>query len=132
LEKQLAAKLAAWEEGLTEEQRAKLTDAIAKIVKTAPDKRAAKQRQALAEHIGKGDAVTAKLNKTLADYVKKAPTSAFVPTLAVGTGRKTHVLIRGDFLRPGADVEAGVPSVLPPLTTASKPSRLDLARWLVA
>jgi len=48
-----------------------------------------------------------------------------------GTPRKTTVLIKGDFTRPGEPVTPGVPSVLPPLT-AEKPTRLDLARWLTS
>ena len=47
--------------------------------------------------------------------------------------RPTHMFIRGDFLRPGDAVQPDVPAVLPPLPTGdSRPTRLDLARWLVA
>jgi hypothetical protein len=54
------------------------------------------------------------------------------PTLAVGPGRKTHVLIRGDFLRKGVEVRPGTPAVLPPLPTGrGQANRLDLARWIV-
>jgi len=46
--------------------------------------------------------------------------------------RETHIHIRGDFLRPGARVQPGVPAVLPPLpTAATNPNRADFARWLV-
>ena len=47
--------------------------------------------------------------------------------------RPTHVLVRGDFLRLGETVGAGVPAVLPSLeeTATERRSRLDLARWLV-
>ena len=48
-----------------------------------------------------------------------------------GEPRKTHVLIKGDFTRPGETVTPGTPSVLPPLK-AEKPTRLDLARWLTS
>jgi mono/diheme cytochrome c family protein len=70
------------------------------------------------------------------------------------TPRETHVLVGGDFTRPGVRVSPGTPAVLPPLPgrervregeseSASKPgaptltpsnslTRLDLARWLVA
>jgi hypothetical protein len=51
------------------------------------------------------------------------------------------VQTRGNFLAPGAEVTPGVPAVLPPLFAAgdscltavpdTKPTRLDLARWLV-
>jgi hypothetical protein len=46
--------------------------------------------------------------------------------------RQAHVQIRGDFLRPGDEVECNVPAVLPPLTESETArTRLDLARWLV-
>jgi hypothetical protein len=67
--------------------------------------------------------------------------------------RETHLLIRGDFLRPGDKVEPETPAVLPPLdighvvhaarvqdghasrvsheTSGRRATRLDLARWLV-
>src|SRR5262249_8145329 len=67
------------------------------------------------------------------DEKLKAGTKA--QTLALGAPRKTHVLIRGDFLRPGVEVEGGVPALLPPLhqadDRAKTPNRLDLARWIV-
>jgi hypothetical protein len=49
------------------------------------------------------------------------------------TPRPTHILVRGDFLKPGVKVWPDVPAVLPPLEKrdGSNPSRLDLARWLV-
>jgi hypothetical protein len=48
--------------------------------------------------------------------------------------RRTHVLLGGDFTRPGAGVSPGTPGVLPPLGKPAPrrwPNRLDLARWLV-
>jgi len=46
--------------------------------------------------------------------------------------RETHVLKRGDFLRPGKKVTAGVPAFLHPLADPKAPgNRLTLARWLV-
>jgi hypothetical protein len=44
--------------------------------------------------------------------------------------RETHLLIQGDFTRPGDLVTPGVPAVLPPIASPT-PNRLDLARWLV-
>ncbi len=47
--------------------------------------------------------------------------------------RKTHLLVRGDFKQSGESVEPGTPAALPPLDPAgARPTRLDLARWLVA
>jgi mono/diheme cytochrome c family protein len=44
--------------------------------------------------------------------------------------RETHLLKRGDFLKPGGSVAAGVPAVLHPLAPDAPPTRLTLARWL--
>jgi len=46
--------------------------------------------------------------------------------------RDTHLLKRGDWLKPGKPVIAGVPGILNPLTGDAPPTRLTLARWLVA
>jgi hypothetical protein len=44
------------------------------------------------------------------------------------TPRTTHVLKRGDFLRPGATATPGVPASLHPLPSGVKPDRLAFAR----
>ena len=44
---------------------------------------------------------------------------------------KTHILIRGNFRRPGIEVESATPTFLPSSPPQQgKPSRLTLARWL--
>jgi hypothetical protein len=45
--------------------------------------------------------------------------------------RETHVLIRGQYDKPGEKVTAGVPSSLPPLAEGAPSNRLGLAKWLV-
>jgi mono/diheme cytochrome c family protein len=47
------------------------------------------------------------------------------------TPRTTHVLKRGDFLKPGDAVTPGVPSFLHPLPDNTPLTRLTFARWLV-
>ncbi|HVJ46547.1 MAG TPA: DUF1549 domain-containing protein, partial [Luteolibacter sp.] len=44
--------------------------------------------------------------------------------------RPTHLLKRGDWLKPGDAVSPGVPSVLNPLPKDAPPTRLTFARWL--
>jgi hypothetical protein len=46
--------------------------------------------------------------------------------------RPTHRLERGDFLKPGAAVEPGVPAFLSPLPAGAPPTRLTFGRWLAA
>ena len=45
--------------------------------------------------------------------------------------RTTHLLKRGDFLKPGKPVEPGVPQVLHDLSAEAPHTRLTLANWLV-
>jgi hypothetical protein len=72
-----------------------------------------------------------KREAALAAHLKKAPAASKAMTLAAGPTKRTHVMVRGDFLRKGAEVKPGTPAVLPnpsgPMAT-----RLDLARWLVS
>jgi hypothetical protein len=67
---------------------------------------------------------------------KKQEAAAITKTLVLGEQAKprtTRIHLRGDFRRPGAVVTPDVPAVLPPLPrNGRKPTRLDLARWLVA
>ena len=45
--------------------------------------------------------------------------------------RETHMLNRGDWLKPTQAVTAGVPAFLHPLPDNAPPTRLTFARWLV-
>src|SRR5262249_53304910 len=45
--------------------------------------------------------------------------------------RETHLLKRGDFLKPGRKAEPSVPAFLHPLPEGAPPDRLTFARWLV-
>jgi hypothetical protein len=45
--------------------------------------------------------------------------------------RETHVLKRGDFLKPGKQVTPGVPAFLHSLPADAPPTRLTFAQWLV-
>jgi len=80
----------------------------------------------------KTDAALAKLTKAVTDHDKQAPALSKAPTLQFGAERKTHILIRGDFLRKGVEVTPGTPAVLPTFKAAAKPNRLDLANWIVS
>lgn len=108
-------------------------DEIAAILRTAPDARTPEQKEQLARHYRTVDPELARLNQAVAEHAHAAPRpSANAPALAeLSTPRVTNVLIRGDFLRKGVEVSPGTPAVLPALASGARPSRLDLARWLV-
>src|SRR5262249_7961159 len=89
-------------------------------------------RKRLEDYVARGDKRLGELNVALAAHEKAAPKISVAPTLTLGSGRKTHIMIRGDFLRPGIEVTPGTPAVLPSFTAEAKPTRLDLARWLVS
>ncbi len=72
--------------------------------------------------------------KASADWLN-ALGETYAPTLAERTRnpRATHIHLRGDFLRKGDKVEPGVLEVLNPFKPEhNPPSRLDLAKWIVA
>jgi mono/diheme cytochrome c family protein len=144
-----------WEGNLTPETKAMLPEDIQKILAIAPNGRNAKQIQTLREaylkveqtrHVvgGLGDPLpfmaaahlTAMserfaLEKQIVDLKKNIPT--ITTTMVVSerkTPRVTTVMIKGDFTRKGDTVTPVTPAVLPPLG-AEKPTRLDLAKWIV-
>jgi hypothetical protein len=45
--------------------------------------------------------------------------------------RETHVLVRGQWDKPGERVEPGVPTAIAPWTQGERRTRLELARWLM-
>jgi mono/diheme cytochrome c family protein len=155
-ETELAAKQVEWEASAKVEAGTE----IAAIRAVPVDQRTEKQREQLAAHIRSQDAGWIKLKKAEDDHLKKAPKpdESKVPTLAepASKTRETHVLVRGDFLRPGTIVTPRTPAVLPPMslvasvdagtaapcapedspnsqpsTLDTPPSRLALAKWLV-
>jgi hypothetical protein len=71
-------------------------------------------------------------NAKIEQLWKQWPTGAAALTLAERSRpRETHMLRRGDFLKPGQAVSAGVPAFLHPLADPSAPAnRLTFATWL--
>ncbi len=120
-----------WEEGLKPEDVAKLPASVQAILKLATEKRTDKQKQALKAHFARTDKKFAALTKALTDHLKTEPRPSKAQTLALSGARKTHVMIRGDFLRKGVEVTPGTPAALPPLPAGAKRTRLDLAKWIV-
>jgi mono/diheme cytochrome c family protein len=149
-----------WESGLTPSDRQRLPPAIRAILEIPENGRIEKQKQTLtayyrqldlARHVvgGLGDPLPflaashaalarfrTSVEKQIAALKKSEPQA--VTTMVVQERkqpRTTHVLLGGDFTRPGATVTPSVPAVLPPLqaqgSQATGLTRLDLARWFV-
>lgn len=126
--KTLPAAVNRWEASLSAGDRAKAPAAIQALLAITRDQRTPEQRGQLHDHFMSIDPKHADLGKKQAAEVKKLQ-PAQAQTLRE-KGRPTRVLIRGDFLRPGTEVPAGVPAVFgtPPVELKN---RLDLAQWLV-
>ena len=85
--------------------------------------------KALTPEQAKTDAKLKKLKTAVANHDKAVPTVSKAPTLAMGPERKTHLMIRGDFLRKGVEVQPGTPVAIGSAPAAT--NRLDLAKWIV-
>ncbi|HEX2524023.1 MAG TPA: DUF1553 domain-containing protein, partial [Terriglobia bacterium] len=64
-------------------------------------------------------------------WLKHPQGSSQLALLAREETRDTHMLIRGDFLKPGKTVAPGVPAFLNQLPEGAPPNRLTFAKWLV-
>lgn len=109
-----------------------LPNEIASILKKRNTKRNAKQRNKLKAHFLKSNPMLVKLEAELARLKKERGNLKADQTLVMielEKPRKTHILKRGNFLAPDAEVQARPPARLPKLEKSS--NRLDLARWLV-
>src|SRR5262249_44846879 len=112
--KELPAHQEKWEKALKPEERAKLPANILTALEAEPAQRSAKQQKELANHYAKLDPKLTELNKAITAHERTAPRQAIARTLALGPERKTHILVRGDFLRPGVEVSPGTLAVLHP------------------
>jgi hypothetical protein len=114
------------------------TETVDAIVKLPPAKRtrgqALKARWYFLERHASPDIRRA--HSRLADLLarRRKLVESFPTTMVMEempTPRATHVLIRGQYDKPGAKVTPGVPAVLPPLPGGVPKNRLGFARWLV-
>jgi hypothetical protein len=64
-------------------------------------------------------------------FEEELPTVMVMQELPPDKARPTHVLLRGQYDKPGERVEPGVPASLPPLPEGAPRNRLALARWLI-
>jgi len=132
---ELAENLTAWEAALDDETRAKLSDEARQVLEVAAAERGAEQTKLLLDAAKSLDAERKAIAAEIDALKKQMPTP--VRTMVFrrrAEPRATHIMIRGDFLRPGKQVSPDAPAVLPALSLAdssAERTRLDLARWIV-
>jgi mono/diheme cytochrome c family protein len=112
-----------------------LPDGIRAILKTPVEQRTDEQKNALLDYYGKFDPKMRELRAALIGYQRgepKPPATIAQTIAAAEKPRVTRILTRGDFLRPGDEVQAAAPAIFASLKPrGDTPDRLDLARWIV-
>ncbi len=129
--------IASWERNLGGDERKVLPDDIQAILRLPLGKRGLIEAQDLERYFQEKDNEYQRLQRTL--ELLESPANTDHPghfTAMVLEEKdppiKSHVLIRGDYLKPGAEISPDTPAVLPALAKLEEiPSRLHLARWLV-
>jgi hypothetical protein len=111
---------------------APVRDALA----VASDQRSDERKAVVFDYVGTIDPKMIELNKAVATHAKTMPRppDTKAQTLAEKSEpRKTHIHVRGDFLRKGDEVRPTTPAVLHAFAPRdeNQPTRLDLAHWLV-
>jgi hypothetical protein len=127
---QLPARAAAWEAALPHAHRRALPAAVRAALAEPAASRSEAQTQQVLSYLRGRDPAYRQLTRSITAMRHSSGAVVQAQTIALGRPRRTHVLLRGDFQRPGVEVLPGVPGVLPPLPGKS-PNRLALARWLV-
>ncbi|MDA0833210.1 MAG: DUF1553 domain-containing protein [Planctomycetota bacterium] len=114
-----------------------LPTAAREILKIAADERTDEQKNQLAEIYKATDKEREPLASRVAELMRQieALNNAIPTTLVmeeIQQRRESYIQIRGDFLRKGAAVTGGVPTLFPQIETEREiPNRLDFAKWLV-
>lgn len=112
-------------------------DSLIEILRTAVDQRTQEQRDQVATMRRAADSAYAALQKQQEDLKKSLSDlrSSFPKVMVMQDmpqPRKTWVLSRGIYSKPGDEVTANVPETLPQLPAGETVNRLALARWIVS
>ena len=121
-----------WEQSLDDPARRQLPDPVRKALRTPAAERSPQHWQSLAATAQPDGLTTTGLRRRaeIETELNRIPTTMVLAERS--QPRPTHILIKGDFTRPGPAVSPGTPGILPPLQPrGTAPDRLDLARWIV-
>lgn len=104
------------------------------IVDKPSDQRTSEESAKLANYYQTISPRLEPIRKQIAELEKSKPVGPTVPVLAElppSQQRKSHVMVKGNFLVPGEEVTAGVPSSLHPYKPEYSNDRLGLAKWIM-
>jgi hypothetical protein len=109
-----------------------LPQPVREILSIPADQRTTAQLQALFSYWRTTVPEWKQANDNISDLWREYPEGSSQLVLkALERARETHILTRGDFLKPGKVVSPGAPAFLHGLPAGSPPTRLTFARWLV-
>jgi hypothetical protein len=125
-----------WEKSLTDEDVKDLPRRIRRAFASVTEKRSRADRDTIQDFYREELANDRKLyqdvkqaRRELESYERTIPETMVMEELP--QPRETWILQRGIYDKHGDKVEAGVPSILPPLAEGAPKNRLALAKWLV-
>ena len=131
-ETELLSRSAQWEREMTPEDRRKLKPETQRILDLPVDQRNEIQTKTLNKLYKEGDlGYSTRLKGVEALKAVEPKLTSTLVMEELPTPREAYIHLGGEFTRRGDPVRPGVPAVLPPLSSNSRPTRLDLARWLV-
>jgi mono/diheme cytochrome c family protein len=116
----------------------------ATILLKAPEKRSKRDKDILTDHFIRnyhfavgpkkfGEVKFKELDEKLRSLKDSYPQLTQAMTISEGPEpQPTYLRARGDYKNPGVEVKPAPPSVLPALPSSNRPTRLDLAKWLVS
>jgi hypothetical protein len=104
---------------------------VREILSMPRDERSPAQNAAVFSHWRTTVAEWKQANERIESLWQQWPAGSTALTVqSRDVARDTHILRRGDFLKPAEEVSAGVPAFLHSLPEGAPPTRLTFARWL--
>jgi hypothetical protein len=108
-----------------------LTGGVREIISIPSERRTPAQVQTVFSHWRTTVPEFSEVNKQITDLWSRHPEGASQLVLREREeARATHLLKRGDFLKPDKAVTPGVPAFLHPAPAGAPPDRLTFAKWL--
>jgi hypothetical protein len=115
-------------------KRAALPPLVLAILDTPAARRTLEQRETLARHYRSIAPALQPIRDEVAQLEKARPVAPTLPVmveLPASQHRQTHIMVKGNFLSPGENVEPTVPAAFHAFPAGAPVDRLGVARWLV-